>query len=719
MSPDLSTDSPLPSPPSTNRLLVAPDHPRLAVLTYLAPYGSTPPQRGQWCLVPVGSQQVAGVILGPEPPDSHDHSPLSDEQLRPIDSLLELPLLDDQQIEYAEFCAGYYHRPLGQVLAAMLPVWLRDPVQWLPGPRGTRPVDRLRAEQSRPRRRPEGGTQSSDAALAELRPPLTAEQQSVLSILLQQSAQPPQPQLLWGVTGSGKTRVFLQWLESILDAHPTAQALILVPEIGLTPMLLSRLQAFRPDWSIAIMHSGMAERRRAASWLEAAEGRARIVLGTRLAALVPMPACRAIILDEEHDQSYKQQEGLRYHARDILHWRARQLGVPLLLSTATPSLESWRLVRQRRIGLMRLKTRPKELQHPQVDLLSPVGQHLQAGLVPEAREALAGHLQQGDQVLVFLNRRGWAPVLSCNACGWRHLCPECHLPMVLHRRPGARWAAVCHHCTKPRRIPRACPDCGHQSLEPIGRGLQQVESELMALHPDVTAERIDRDAVRTFRALEEALARVQTGQTQLIFATQMVTKGHDFPGLGLVLVLDADAQLSNPDFRAQELLYAQLLQVCGRAGRAVRTSDRSQPLPPRVIVQTREPGHSIFRALLTPDQDRQAEELDRLLAERQAALLPPSSHMASLQMTGRDEAVLWERAESLSTLLQSEPAAAECVVGSPLAGYPPVVAKKYRVNLLLESARRPALHALMKAVPAHAEALSLELRIDVDPLGIS
>lgn len=715
MSPDLSTvGSPL-SVPAPVRVEVAPDHPRLAHLTYLSRPDWPHPARGQWCLVPIGGQLVAGIVLAvdtsPQDPDGLTHEGV----LREIHSVLhELPPLEESQIAFGEFCAGYYHRPLGQVLASMLPVWLRDPAQWQVGARGTRPFDRLEREIAKP-------VVSHDATrLAEARPPLTAEQATALARLQALQASPaPQPQLLWGVTGSGKTRVFLEWLESCLDADPEAQALVLVPEIGLTPQLLDRIRAFRPDWRVAVMHSGMAERRRAASWLEAARGSARIVLGTRLAALIPLRRCTAILIDEEHDQSYKQQEGLRYHARDVLHVRAHRLGAPLVLSTATPSLESWRLVRQGRMGLIRLAHRPHDLTQPRVDLLSPIGQNLIAGLVPEARIALQAHLAQGDQVLVFLNRRGWAPVLSCAACGWRQECPDCHLPLVLHRRLKGRWSAVCHHCAKTSRIPRACPGCGHQSLEPIGRGLQQVESDLQALHPEVSAERIDRDSMRTFRSLEEALARVQRGDTQLVFATQMVTKGHDFPGLGLVLVLDADAQLSNPDFRAQEHLYAQLLQVCGRAGRSRRSEGGPSRLPARVIIQTREPGHPLFRALLRGDQDRQGEELDRLLAERQAAALPPAAHMASLQMTDLNEERLWTRAEALAQLLQQEADSADVTVGSPIAGYPAVVAKKYRVNLLIESTRRRALHRLLERVPACAESVGLDVRLDVDPLGIS
>jgi len=488
----------------------------------------------------------------------------------------------------------------------------------------------------------------------------------------------PRPWLLHGITGSGKTEVYLHWMERLLASQPDVQVLLMVPEIGLTPALQMQLQRRFPGQPIAVLHSEMTDAARASHWLAVASGRARIILGTRLAVLAPLPRLGAIIVDEEHDPSYKQQEGLRYSARDMAVARGRLARIPVLLGSATPSLESWHNAQLGRYRLLRLRHRARsQAALPKVKTVALRGAKTQEGLAEESLQAIRETLARGEQALLFLNRRGFAPVLGCDACGWLSRCNRCDAYRVLHRiSPGAgerktkasaaraasrtpsgtpgnppgtgdepslgilpldearesgdqrppRYRLVCHHCATTQTVPRACPACGNQDLAPLGRGTQKQEDALATLFPSAHIGRLDRDVARRKGATQAFLDDVHAGRTNLLVGTQMLAKGHDFDRLTLVVVVDADAGLFTTDFRAPERLFATLMQVAGRAGR--HRSEHAQTL-----IQTRHPEHPLFESLRRHDYPSFAAAQ---LADRQAGALPPFGFQALLQAQARD-----------------------------------------------------------------------------------
>ncbi|MDO4904038.1 MAG: primosomal protein N' [Lautropia sp.] len=475
---------------------------------------------------------------------------------------------------------------------------------------------------------PIGTLQSATAPIR-----LNHDQKAVLQALIEDAENPPRPWLLHGITGSGKTEVYLHWMAHLLNCDERAQVLLMVPEISLTPAVLNQLQQRFPTESIAILHSEMTDATRASHWLAAATGSARIVLGTRLASLTPLPHLAAIILDEEHDPSYKQQEGLRYSARDMAVVRAKQAAIPILMGSATPALESWHNAHSGRYRLMSMRQRAsRQGALPRIRTVPLRGAKLQEGLSAEAIQAIQQTLARQEQALIFLNRRGYAPVLGCNTCGWLSHCDRCDAYRVLHRQSEAgisgprRYQLICHHCGTCRPVPRACPDCGNQDLAPLGRGTQKLEDALCNLFPGARIGRLDRDVARKRGATQAFLAAAHAGKTDLLIGTQMLTKGHDFDRLTLVVVVDADAGLFTADFRAPERLFATLMQVAGRAGR--HRSEHAQTL-----IQTRHPDHPLFEALRRHDYPYFA---DGQLAERKAGALPPYGYQALLQVQARD-----------------------------------------------------------------------------------
>ncbi|HTH73513.1 MAG TPA: primosomal protein N', partial [Trinickia sp.] len=524
------------------------------------------------------------------------------------------------------------------------------------------------------------------------------------------------PFLLHGVTGSGKTEVYLSALEALLGSRPDAQALVLVPEINLTPQFeaafRARFAALSGDESIVTMHSAMADGERARSWLAAHTGRARIVLGTRLAVLASLPELALIVVDEEHEPAYKQQEGLRYSARDLAIWRAKQRGIPVVLGSATPSLESWWQAEQGRYRRLSLSRRAvAEAVLPTVKLIDLEEERRRGrgsvdGISGPLAAALKARLERGEQSLVFLNRRGYAPVLACDACGWLAGCPRCSAYVVLHK---GEHALRCHHCGWEARVPRACPDCGNIDIAPLGRGTQRVEETLASLVPGARVLRIDADSTRRKGSAQALFSNVHAGEVDILVGTQMIAKGHDFRRVSLVGVLNADTALFSHDFRAGERLFAQLMQVSGRAGRA--------GLPGEVLVQTRYPRHALYHALARHDYVGFA---NATLAERRDAQLPPFVYQALL----RAEARTLEAA--LAFLAQAGAALAEIPAAERVTVYDAVpmtivkVANVHRAQLLVESASRASLLATLRAWQPALRMLKGVLRwsVEVDPLDI-
>ena len=656
-----------------NIVRVALDVPVPKLFDYLAP-DSVESDRGRRVSVPFGKGLRTGLIV-----DVAAASDQPDAKLKPVAAILrDLPPLPDDWLALCEFCARYYQAPLGEVAALALPPLLR---------RGRMP----RAMKIIPPKTP------FDPVAV---PKLTAAQESAVAAI--SGLRGYQAVLLHGVTGSGKTEVYLRAIAEVLAA--AGQALMLVPEIALTPQLEARVSARFPGATVVAAHSGVADAARARGFIAALEGRADIVLGTRLAAFMPLPRLRLIVIDEEHDASFKQQEGVRYSARDAAIWRAHQLGIPVVLGSATPSLESCHHAWSGRYRLLELPDRAVAEAMPAVRIVDTRRQKLQDGLSAELLDALALRLERGEQSLVFLNRRGYAPVLACPPCGWVSRCRRCAANLVLHL---ADRRLRCHHCGFEAGIPRACPDCGNLDLLPFGRGTQRLETVLTERFPGARVLRIDRDSASTPRKWQALLAEIHDGRADILVGTQMLAKGHDFPRLTLVGVVGADAALFAADFRAPERLFAQLMQVGGRSGRA--------ELPGEVLIQTEHPGHPLYEALAAHDYARFARNQ---LEERRVAGFPPFSFQAML----RAEAKAMEQA--LAFLGAARAAAAGFDSGITL--YDPVPMRLQRRmalergQLLVESASRPALQsflaAWMEALYVMKMPAGLRWHVDVDPL---
>ena len=687
-------------------------------LTYAS---ESPLAPGQLVRVPLGRREVLGVVWA----ERCDAGSLSAGQTKSVAAVLDgIDPLSDGWRGLIGFAAGYYQRSLGEVALAALPPQLRE----LGALQLARRLKRAAQAAPGPAPRP---------AL----PELSAQQQAVLEAF----AKAHQPTLLFGATGSGKTEVYLRAAQEVLEAEPGAQVLVMVPEINLTPQLQSRLHerfAHLGEGQVVTLHSNLTPAQRLKAWLAAHSGQARVVLGTRMAVLASLPGLRLIVVDEEHDPSYKQQEGARYSARDLAIYRARlesqRLGTVqgtgaaapcrVLLGSATPSLESWQACLKDRYLRLDMPDRIGAAQGdsgPQVRLLDMGQQPRGTLLAPALMQAIAERVACGEQSLIFLNRRGYAPVLACHDCGWKSQCAHCSAYRVFHKLDRS---LRCHHCGYTDPVPRGCPDCGNVDIAPVGRGTEKLEEHLIELladlrRPDgspVRVARIDADSTRGKGALQSQLTQMHEGHTDVLVGTQMVTKGHDFRNITLVAAVNPDGSLFSSDFRAPERLFALLMQACGRAGRQASQSGRSQ-----MWVQTLHPGHPLFASLKRHDYAGFAQDE---LRHRQAAGLPPFGHAALLRAEARTQ-------EAAQEFLR---AVAEAAVQAGLPGgqrvvlYPAVpmslqrLANVERAQMLLESASRPALQQFLAAwqpllAQVRAQAAHRGLirwAIDVDPLSI-
>jgi primosomal protein N' (replication factor Y) len=581
-----------------NIVRVALDVPLPRLFDYLAS-DSDESDIGRRVDVPFGKGSKTGIIVG-----LSTDSEQPENKLKPVAAILrDMPALPPDWLALCEFCARYYQTPLGEVTSFALPPMLRRGK--LPRMPKATPIAVSPAPTSKDTF--EGaGARDIGLEVAAL-PALLPAQQSAVAALT--AAREFQTFLLHGVTGSGKTEVYLRAIAEVLSGG--GQALMLVPEIALTPQLEGRVAARFPGAHVVCANSGMADAARARGFLDAQAGRADIVLGTRLSVFMPLPRLRLIVVDEEHDASFKQQEGLRYSARDVAIWRAHQRNIPIVLGSATPSLETFHHAATGRYRLLELPERAVAENMPSVKVIDTRRQKLQEGLSAELLAALAVRLERGEQSLVFLNRRGYAPVLACPPCGWISRCRRCAANLVLHL---ADQRLRCHHCGFEAGIPRACPDCGNVDLLPFGRGTQRLEAMLGERFPQARVLRIDRDSASTPKKWQALLATIHAGEADILVGTQMLAKGHDFPNLTLVGAVGADAALFAADFRAPERLFAQLMQVGGRSGRAA--------LPGEVLIQTEHPEHPLYRALRAHDYVSFAQSQ---LAERRIAGFPPSA----------------------------------------------------------------------------------------------
>ena len=641
---------------------------------------------GDWVIVPWGRSRRVGLVAA-----LADSTTVPSDRLRLLEERLPgMPRMPADWLELIGFGSRYYHAGFGELALPAVPKLLRT----VPGARSRgSPVLRARErfEASVPKPPELAGSPDSERIL-------TPGQIEALSQI--QSCVGHAVFLLHGITGSGKTEVYFRWLEGLLARDQAAQALVLVPEIALTPQFAQRIRERFPMLPLAVLHSDMPDAERAAHWLAAAEGRARIVLGTRLAVLVPLPALVAVVVDEEHDASFKQQEGARYSARDLAIALAARRGLPIVLGSATPSLESWHAARRGRYRLVSLRERASGASLPLVQRMALRGTRVQHGLTDPAIAAINETVARGEQALIFLNRRGYAPVLNCGACGWLSRCDQCDAYRVMHRvgasvtaeSPPQRYRLVCHHCGADQPVPRSCPECGNVDLAGLGRGTQRLEEGLQSLFPGARIGRLDRDVARRRGAAQKMLDAAHAGEVDLLVGTQMLAKGHDFRRLTLVVVVDADAALFAADFRAPERLFATLMQVAGRAGRHHAAS--------RVLIQTRFPEHPVFVALAAHDFDRFAADQ---LTEREQASLPPFVHQALLTVQARsaDDTIAF-LADARNRLLSADtdPPIPDTVLAALTVCDPvpmPLAQMRglARAQMLIESSSRPALHAAL------------------------
>jgi primosomal protein N' (replication factor Y) len=612
----------------------------------------------------------------------------------------EMAPLSSDWLALCEFAAAYYQRPLGEVVLPALPKNLRS----------LKPGSLQRALNKHLKRQAVG--ESMPATSVQLN---QGQQDAVNAIAATRGFQPT---LLYGVTGSGKTAVYLDAINAVLYGDSDAvdavtnkdrpQVLILVPEINLTPQLESSIRARFPTTNVVTLHSGLAEGERVQNWLSGHLGQARIILGTRLAILASLPYLKLIVVDEEHDPSYKQQEGLRYSARDLAIWRAHQLGIPIVLGSATPSLETWHHVQSGHYRKLVLSERAiKNAVLPNVLLIDTRIDRPTAGITSALIAALKLRLARGEQSLLFLNRRGYAPVVACNACGWVSNCSRCTAFMVLHKRDNQ---LRCHHCGLEHRIPRHCPTCGNVDIEPLGRGTQRIEEELQAVFPDARLLRIDADSTRLKGSAEAAFEQVHQGRVDILIGTQMVAKGHDFDNLTLVGVLNPDTALFSHDYRASERLFAQLMQVAGRAGRRAKIEGGSNA---EVLIQTRYPQHPLFAAIKAHDYDTFAE---RLLEDRQQANLPPFIFQALLRAEAKELPAAIEFLKQAANCLTQD----GIIINDPIPMAMTKVANVNRGQLLVESTSRPALQIFLKQWVGALRAMKSRVRwtLEVDPVDI-
>jgi primosomal protein N' (replication factor Y) len=740
-------------------LQIALDTPLRQCFDYLPPPGTAPAalRPGIRVRVPFGRRHLVGILLKVSPTSAVPVAKLR----AALEVLDDAPVFDPVTLELLAFAADYYHHAVGEVMAAALPSALRegqaadDPTEiWTVSEAG-----RIALETARSRRAPQqqalltwlaaagtataaefpaafkkshlrtlaakgwvtaaprGGTRSvaapagngrtgqpgsaaPEALPGEVTP--TIEQALIVEAIVASLGRFA-PHLLYGVTGSGKTEVYLRVIAAALK--DAGQALVLVPEIALTPQLVERFRR-RFTGGIAVLHSGLTGRERRDAWRAAHAGEARIVIGTRSAVFTSLPRLALIVVDEEHDASYKQHEGFRYSARDLAVWRARRAAVPIVLGSATPSLETLDNALQGRYIKHLLPERPGSAAAPTMTLVDLRRHAVEQGLSQPVLGAIGRHLTAGGQIIVFLNRRGFAPTLFCSACGWVAPCAHCDARLTLHRRAAE---LRCHHCGAHEPVPEVCGQCG-QSLHPVGQGTERVEDTLARFFPDAALARLDRDTASGRGALQAVLARVNSGEARILVGTQMLTKGHHFPEVSLVVILDADQGLFATDFRATERLAQTITQVAGRAGRASR--------PGEVMIQTEFPEHPLLTRLISQGYDAFATGA---LEERRAASWPPYSRLALLRAEAKDTAALDHFLRAAAAHARPLAVAGLQVLG-PATALMARRADHFRAHLLIEAATRPALQQFLLAWLPQVEELpdpaGLRWSIDVDPMEV-
>ena len=726
-------------------------------------------QPGCRVCVPFGGRKLIGVIHS-----LAESSELATHKLKPVLGLLDQkPLLNLEIQSLANWACQYYHHPLGEVYQHILPKMLRSiqikqtqtqTITYYSIPATTKSEQITQAQGLARATRQQQAYQvlcqlttaqkkiSKEDLLAQLRAqnnsvdwrriiqqlcnknlvtayqqtrpttadnslaenylaqahlPLNPEQRQTLNAL-RQLTNTFAPVLLYGITGSGKTEVYLQFIDQVLKQGK--QVLVLVPEINLTPQLIARFQR-RFNTVMVLLHSAVSQRQRLQNWLDAQQGRARIVIGTRSAVFTPMPHLGAIIVDEEHDPSFKQQEGFRYHARDVAIMRANKLQIPVLCGSATPSMESFANAFAGRYHFYQLTQRAQNSHKTPITVLDVRNRQIDHGISHELKDLISTHLQQQNQVLIFQNRRGFAPVLYCHHCGWIARCSQCDANLTLHLQENRM---ICHHCEQQQSVPQVCLACNSTQIAPLGAGTQRIESTLRKIFPDTEIFRIDRDATRRKGSFEQLLQYIQNGQSQILVGTQMIAKGHHFPNVTLVVILDIDQGLFSIDFRAPERMAQLIIQVAGRAGRADK--------PGQVIIQTQQPEHPFFTTLLANTYPDFAREL---LTQRKQNQLPPYGFQALLRASaGNSENVQKFLDYGVRVYQQLPESLRQVDVQGPFCAPMPRKLGEYHYQLLFQAGSRHLLQNFLRhwlAVFSRQNPLRHKVKwsVDIDPQFIS
>lgn len=718
-------------------------------------------QVGNRVVVPFAGRNLIGIVVA-----ISNQSDYPIEKLKAVSHVFEEVIVDSPSFKLLNFCADYYHYPLGQALISTLPLRLRQIkpavsrkmfAYQLIANADTALVSAKKVVMQRILSVLQSKQELTEAelalisatwrkAIADLKALniVTAHEVTAIKASLPTSAIEPvlndeqknaiecvlalthnfKPWLLYGVTGSGKTEVYIQILQHVLSQKNAqgmgAQVLVLVPEINLTPQLEARFRSRLSQFPLVTLHSNLSEGERLQNWLAASSGAAKIVIGTRLSVFTPMPQLKMIVMDEEHDGSYKQQDGMRYHARDVAMVRAKQLNIPIILGSATPSLETWfnatnqpvddqkpvqKTSQKQQYGLLTLAKRAVEnAALPDIFCIDIAKSPTENGLSPLLIKALQERLTKGEQSLLFINRRGYAPVLHCNACQWVAPCTRCSARLVVHL---SQRKLKCHHCGHEQKIPVQCPSCGNADMRPVGHATQRLEQTLQTLLPAARVARVDRDSMRNKNALTDLLTQVHNQEIDILVGTQMLAKGHDFPNLTLVGVIDTDSALYSPDFRASERLFAQLMQVAGRAGRADKAG--------QVLIQTAFPQHALFNALRAQDY---ASYADELLQERRMMQFPPTRFFALLRAEANDFSLVQQFLNQ--ALNMAHAIKTDVMIYDPIRPQMERLKSMERAQVLLQANSRAALQRLLKVWMPQIRSLPIATKVrwslDIDPL---
>lgn len=727
-------------------LQVAIPRPFLDTFEYTYDPNLEKPKIGARVVVPFGHQDCVGIVLG-----LAESSNLDDpSKIKPIKRLIDLePILESKICQLLQWSARYYHHPIGDVVFTALPSLLRqqrtlpkttywtltnqaEPPNFGRAKKQQAMYEWLQAQdgfvaEKKIQQHHKGSWKSSLKAMHEkgwvesthkhpepkpiaLTQPtltLTNEQQVILENIQTHFAEPkPLPFLLHGITGSGKTEIYLRTIRSYLEQGK--QVLVLVPEIGLTPQIVQRFQAYYSDQGVVCLHSGLNDTERLEAWQQAKEQQAQIIIGTRSAIFAPCPALGIIIIDEEHDASFKQQESFRYHARDLALKRAHDLHIPILLGSATPSLESIHKTDQNRFHYGFLGKRPQAARPPSIQVQDTRGLHLQAGLSQYSLEQIQATLEKGEQVMLFINRRGFAHKLQCTQCGWTSQCDHCSAHMTYHVSSNK---LICHHCLYEQHTPEACPKCHHMGLQSVGQGTERLELLLERRYKNTPVIRIDRDTTSRKGELQERLQQVHDAQAAILIGTQMLAKGHDFPNLTLVIILDVDQALLSTEYHALERFGQLLVQVAGRAGRAQKAG--------KVLLHTTQPDHPALQELL---QHGYLSFAQQLLQSRENWQYPPYSYQVLIRASASDMDTTLQALHTIADYLKSL-ALPDIQFLGPIQALMEQRAGRFRAHLLLQSKNRKQLHQSIYNLTQSRKTLalhrSIRWSIDVDPIDLS